>query len=210
MTLLRDSCVKELRARPPRAVVMGGSAGGVEALRVLLPALPGGSGVPALVVIHVSADARNVWALLFERSAAVVREAEDKDVALPGNVYIAPPNYHLLVDGAGCLSLSVDARVRFARPSIDVLFESAAWAFRERLLGIVLSGANDDGASGLAAIARAGGHTWVQTPDTASAPLMPRCALEAVPGARVLGLGDMVHIFQSGALSVQASEVSDD
>jgi len=210
MTLLQDSCVKELRARPPRAVVIGGSAGGVEALRVLLPALPGGSGVPALVVLHVSADARNVWALLFERSAAVVREAEDKDVALPGNVYIAPPNYHLLVDGAGHLSLSIDARVRFARPSIDVLFESAAWAFRDRLLGIVLSGANDDGASGLAAIARAGGHTWVQTPDTATASLMPRSALEAVPAARVLGLGDMVHIFQSGALSVQTSEVSDD
>lgn len=186
---------RALTAYPPSAIVIGGSAGGIEALKLLLPAFSPRLPLPIFVVLHVGAEARNVWAMLFERSALPVREAEDKDVAEPGHLYIAPPNYHLLVGNGGQLQLSLDARVHFARPSIDVLFESAAWVYRDRLLGIVLSGANSDGASGLAAIARNGGQAWVQNPDTASAVLMPRSAIEAVPTALVLDLADMARVF---------------
>lgn len=197
------SCEQELSARPPEAIVIGGSAGGVDALRALLPALPSGLSVPVLVVLHVAAETKAHWPMVFHGTQLRVREAEDKDVAEPATIYVAPPNYHLLV-GGGRLSLSVDARVQFSRPSIDVLFESAAHAYAGRVLGIVLSGANADGAQGLAQIARAGGHTWVQAPQTAAAAFMPESALAAVPNARVLGTGDMARVFQSGALRANA------
>lgn len=197
------SCVQELRARPPDAIVMGGSAGGVDALRALLPSLPAGLGVPVLVVLHVAAETKTVWPMVFHGTQLRVREAEDKDVPEPATIYVAPPNYHLLV-GDGRLSLSLDARVQFARPSIDVLFESAAHAYSDRLLGIVLSGANADGAEGLAHVARAGGHAWVQSPHTAAAAFMPQSALAAVPNARVLATGDMARVFQSGAIRANA------
>jgi two-component system, chemotaxis family, protein-glutamate methylesterase/glutaminase len=205
MTNAAMLCADELRARPPRALVLGGSAGGVEALKSLLPALPRDLSVPVLVVVHMAAETRAVWPVVFEGTQLRVLEAEDKDVAEPGSVYIAPPNYHLLVGSGGRLSLSIDARVQYSRPSIDVLFESAADSYREHVLGVVLSGANADGAEGLARIARAGGHAWVQSPATAAASFMPQSALAAVPGARALSLDDMAHVFQSGALGGNTS-----
>jgi two-component system chemotaxis response regulator CheB len=114
-----------------------------------------------------------------------VREADDKDELLPGNVYIAAPDYHLLVDH-GSVALTTDAPVLFSRPSIDVLLESAAEAYRERCVGVVLTGANSDGAQGLACIAELGGATIVQDPASAERQEMPRAALDAVPDARVL------------------------
>lgn len=192
---------QELARRRVRAIVVGGSAGGLEALRVLLPGLPAPLGVPVLVVLHVSADAKNAWSLLFERSLVHVLEPEDKDLALPGNVYIAPPNYHMLVDASGRLQLSVDERVHFARPSIDVLFESAAFAYGPHVLGILLSGANADGAAGLSAIARAGGATWVQAPETATARMMPKSAIDAVPGAAVLTPAEMARALRAAPLA---------
>jgi len=126
-----------------------------------------------------------------------VLEAEDKDLAEAGNVYVAPPDYHLLVDEGGQLSLSADERVNLARPSIDVLFESAAWAFGGALFGVVLSGANADGAAGLAAIRAGGGGCWVQAPETAAAVAMPRAALNAVPDALVLTLAEMADALRA-------------
>jgi two-component system chemotaxis response regulator CheB len=201
MTDVRTLCESELRARPPAAIVIGGSAGGIEALRILLPALPRHSSVAVLVVLHVAADTKTQWPVLFGDVQLPLCEAEDKDVAERGVIYFAPPNYHLLVGAGGRLSLSLDARVNYARPAIDVLFESAAHAYGHRLLGIVLSGANADGAAGLHQIARGGGHAWVQSPQTAVAPFMPHSALKAVPEARVLSADDMARAFQSGALS---------
>lgn len=189
-----------LNARPPRVIVIGGSAGGLEALLAVLPAFPGSLGVPVLVVLHLAVESRSDWSVIFDGSALAVREAEDKDPAEPGNVYLAPPNYHMLVDRDGQLQLSVDPRVHYARPAIDVLFESAAWAYGANVLGVVLSGANTDGAIGLSAIARAGGHAWVQAPETAIASLMPRAALESTKGAYALGLGEMTEIIRSGVL----------
>ena len=175
-----------LRERRLCAIVVGGSAGGIDALTVLLAALPRPLVVPVLVVLHIAAGSRTHWPIVFRGSTASVAEAEDKDLAEPGHVYVAPPDYHLLVDECARLSLSADERVNLSRPSIDVLFESAAWSFGSAVLGIVLSGANSDGAAGLAAIRERGGACWVQLPETAAAAAMPRAALDAVPDAQVL------------------------
>ena len=178
--------------RPERAVAIGASAGAVQALLALLPSLPGDFAWPVFVVVHVPPGRRNALAALFaERCALAVREAEDKEPILPGTVYLAPPDYHLLVETPASLSLSADAPVSFARPSVDVLFESAAEAYGRGLTAIVLTGANADGAKGLATVAALGGHAIVQDPPEASAPAMPRAALDACPAASVMGLGEI-------------------
>jgi two-component system chemotaxis response regulator CheB len=174
---------------PPAAVVVGASAGAVEALLRVLPALPAGFGAPVLVVVHLPASAPSLLAEIFApRCALRVREAEDKLRPEPGAVYFAPPDYHLLVERDGHLSLSVDAVVNFSRPAIDVLFESAAEAHGPALVGVVLTGANADGARGLLAVRRAGGRALVQDPAGAHATAMPDAALRSVPDALVLPL----------------------
>jgi len=185
--------------RTPRlsVIVIGGSAGGIEAVSTLLAALPERLDVPVLVSLHIKADSKPQWPLVFRASRAPVFEAEDGELARPGTVYIAPPDYHLLVDVGSRLSLSADERVNMARPSLDVMFESAAWAYESGALGVVLSGANTDGAAGLAAIRARGGRAWVQSPETALAPVMPRAAISAVPDALVLSLGEMVAALSS-------------
>jgi two-component system, chemotaxis family, protein-glutamate methylesterase/glutaminase len=180
------------------AVVIGASAGGVEALMVLLPALAAGLLPPVFVVVHLPRDKPSVLAEIFARKCAVpVREAEDKEEVAAGTVYFAPNNYHLLVDQGPQLSLSADDPVHHSRPSVDVLFESAAEIYGNRLLGIILSGANEDGASGLAAIHDAGGITVVQSPQTARAPLMALSALKLRPADRVLPLNEIAEILRT-------------
>lgn len=175
---------------PPRAVVIGASAGAIQALSEILPALPADYPSPILVVVHVPADRSNILAPLFQpKCRMTVREAEDKEPALPGTIYFAPPDYHLLVEQEGTLSLSTEEPVLHSRPSIDVLFESAADAFGDAVVGIVLTGANADGADGLKAIAAAGGVALVENPSTAFADAMPLAAIQACPSARVLPLG---------------------
>jgi two-component system, chemotaxis family, protein-glutamate methylesterase/glutaminase len=180
-----------LRTPPLSAIAIGGSAGGIEAVSTLLAALPERLAVPILVSLHIKADSRAQWPVVFRASRAPVFEAEDGLLARPGAVYVAPPDYHLLVDVGSRLSLSADERVNMARPSLDVMFESAAWAYERGTLGVVLSGANADGAAGLAAIRARGGRAWVQSPDTALAAMMPRAAIAAVPDALVLSLDEM-------------------
>jgi two-component system, chemotaxis family, protein-glutamate methylesterase/glutaminase len=192
-----QSALRSLQGRSLRAIVVGASAGGIEALSGLLAALPLPLSVPVLVVLHIASGSKPQWSLVFRSSTAPVREAEDKDVAEAGSVFIAPPDYHLLVDASGVLSLSTDERVNLARPAIDVLFESAAWAFGPALLGVVLTGANADGAAGLAAIRAARGVCWVQTPETAAAQAMPRAAALAVPDAEVLSLPEMADALRA-------------
>ncbi len=127
-------------------------------------------------------------------SAGRSREPDDKETIEPRHVYIAPADYHLLVDD-GHFALSVDARVQFARPSIDVLFESVAESYRDRAIGIVLTGANEDGAAGLASIKRSGGVSIVQDPRTAERRMMPDAALAAVEADAVLQLEEMGHFL---------------
>ena len=125
-----------------------------------------------------------------------ILEAEDKEDVAPGTAYFAPPDYHLLVETDGRLSLSFDAPVNYSRPSIDVLFETAADAYGAQLLGIVLSGANSDGARGLSAIADAGGATVVQSPDEAYAAAMPLAAIAACPGASIMSLREIAEFLR--------------
>ena len=162
------------------AVVVGASDGGVEALGMLLCELPAGYAVPVLVVLHLPPQRPSQLASLFaSRCRVPVQEAQDKEPIRPGTVYFAPPDYHLLVEPDLTLALSVDPPVHYSRPAIDVLFESAAAAYGQRLLAIVLTGASIDGAQGVAAVRRAGGTTWVQDPTTAAHRTMPAAALLA-------------------------------
>jgi two-component system, chemotaxis family, protein-glutamate methylesterase/glutaminase len=180
------------------AVVIGASAGGIEALTALFFALSPGLRPPVFIVLHLPRDRPSVLAEIFERKCAVpVREAEDKETVAPGTVYFAPADYHLLVDRGPQISLSADDPVHHSRPSIDVLFESAAEIYGERLLGIILTGANEDGASGLAAIHDAGGVTVVQSPQTARAPHMVLSALKLRPADWVLPLDEIAEMLRT-------------
>jgi two-component system chemotaxis response regulator CheB len=164
-----------------RLVVIGGSTGAIDALGEILPRLPA-AGPPVVVVLHLRPDAPSLLATIFaSRCPARCVEAEDKQELAPGHVYFAPPGYHLLVDG-DALALSVDEPVHHSRPSIDVLFESAARDHGRDVLGVILTGASSDGADGLAEIAQAGGRTVVQDPTGAVAPTLPTAALAAYPG----------------------------
>lgn len=170
-----------------RALAVGASAGGMQALIETLGPLPADFGLPVLIAQHLHpSDGGRLASHLDERLALRVVEAEDKQPAAAGCVHLAPADYHLLVERDGSLALSVDAKVNHSRPSIDVLFDSAARAYGEALIGAVLTGASDDGAAGLAAIERLGGLCLVQDPDGADSPFMPQAALERTPGARVL------------------------
>ena len=180
-----------------RAVAIGASAGGVQALGELLPALSRESQAAVFVVLHLPRDRPSLLVDVFSQKCALaVREAEDKEPVIPGTVYFAPPNYHLLVDAGPQLALSADDLVNHSRPSIDVLFDSAAQVYREHLLGIILSGANEDGAEGLAAVHEAGGLTVVQEPQTAQSSAMILSALERQPVDLVLDLPDIAKLLQ--------------
>jgi len=168
-----------LAGRRIEAVVIGASAGGVEALGTLLPTLPAGYRLPVFCILHLPADRESRLAELFgERLALPVSEAADKQAIEPGTVYFAGAGYHLSVERDFTFSLSCEAPVHFARPAIDVLMESSADAYGPGLVGILLTGANQDGAAGMAAIHAGGGLTVVQDPDDAQVATMPQSAID--------------------------------
>lgn len=176
------------------AVTIGCSTGGLAALEEFLPGLPADFPAALVVVMHTAPDSRNLLvSLLGQRCRMAVREAEEKCAIAPGTIYVAPPAYHLLIEDDRTFSLSTDKKVSYARPSVDVLFESAASAYRERLIGVILSGANHDGSDGLKTIAEYGGLCLVQEPSGAKARAMPEAALKACPSARRLPLGKMAE-----------------
>ena len=193
-----------LQARRFDALAIGASAGGVEALSQLLPALtPPCAAV--LVVLHQTRERPSLLCELFApRCSVPVQEAMDKQPIQASTIYFASPDYHLLIDSEpqqgperqAHLALSVDETVNYSRPAIDVLFESAADVYRGRLLGVLLTGASADGALGLAAIQRAGGATIVQDPDTAVAPYMPSSALRELSPDLVLPLSQIAAALQ--------------
>ena len=170
-----------------RLVVVGGSWGGATALRTLLGALPDDFTLPMVVALHRSPSSSEEYLniSLARVTTLEVVEAHDKLDIEPRHVYVAPPDYHLYVEGEH-LALSVDAPVRFSRPSIDVLFESAADSCADQLVAVLLSGANDDGARGMVAIKRRGGRTFVQDPSTTERPEMPNAAIATGAVDRVL------------------------
>jgi two-component system chemotaxis response regulator CheB len=171
----------------PDVIVVGGSAGALDALLAIIPALPDALRAPIVLVLHLPIDQPNlVPELLAGTSRRLAVEVEDKMPLQPATIYVAPPNYHVLIERSRTLALSVDAPVQFSRPSIDVLFESAADSFGPGVVGVLLSGANDDGARGLARIAQAGGRILIQDPTTAVHPVMPAAAARLIGGSAQL------------------------
>lgn len=188
--------VARLRDAAVQAVCIGASAGGVEALLSLLPGLPAHYSLPVVVVLHLPDARDSALAEVFQhRLALKVREAGDKEPVAGGTVYFAPPGYHLLVEREHCFSLSCDPPLNHSRPAIDLLFESAAHAWGAGAAALLLTGANDDGAKGLAAVARAGGVTAVQSPATARVATMPEAALRLDPSHASLDLPDLQKLL---------------
>jgi two-component system, chemotaxis family, protein-glutamate methylesterase/glutaminase len=176
-------------------VVVGTSTGGLKAVQTLLGGLPATFPLPIVIVQHrgkVSDD--GLCEFLSEFSNLPVTEPEDKEPLLAGHVYLAPRDYHLLIQN-GAFSLSVDAPEAFARPSIDVLFESAADEFQERTIAVILTGANRDGARGLAAIKSRGGLTVVENPESAACREMPAAAIERTQPDSIVQLHEMAPLL---------------
>ena len=188
-------------ANPPGVgydvVVVGTSWGGLAALRTLVAGLPSSFGMAVTLVQHRHKDSDHLLrSLLQERSALEVCEVEDKMPIEHGRIYVAPPDYHTLVE-PGHFSLSTEAPVRYSRPSIDVTFLSAADSYGHRVVGVVLTGANADGSEGLRTISDRGGLALVQDPETAESRTMPAAAVKAVPRARVMELEGLVRYVTS-------------
>jgi len=162
-----------------KAIVIGTSFGGLEALQIILPKLDSDFRLPVIVVLHIGEHDNLVFIRHMNSLCSLtVKEAENNEPISSGCIYFAPPNYHLLVEDNFSFTLSTEEKLNFSRPSIDILFESAAWVYTEYLIGVVLSGANSDGANGLKIIKEFGGTTIVQNPCSAIAPAMPRAALK--------------------------------
>jgi two-component system chemotaxis response regulator CheB len=179
-------------------IVIGGSAGAIEVLREVVLQLNTPFKPAVAIVIHLPSGGPTVLHEVLARPGAPpMKVAEDKEPIEPGTFYFAPPDYHLLVEGSRTFALSLDERVHYSRPSIDVLFESAADAYGSRVMGIVLSGANADGAAGLKAIAAAGGITVVQKIESADMIAMPAAALEAAPGSIEVDVAALAQLLRS-------------
>ena len=178
------------------AIAIGISSGGVEALKSLLGALPKDFPLPLLIVQHIAPESGNGMARLLDEVCAIrVKEADELERPVGGTVYLAPANYHLLVEPDGRLGLSTDPPVSFARPSVDVLFETAAQAFGKGLIGVVLTGAGSDGSRGLKRIKELGGIAVVQDPDDATAGSMPNNAIMAVTPDYLIDLAGLPGLF---------------
>ncbi|MFK3795821.1 MULTISPECIES: chemotaxis protein CheB [unclassified Pseudomonas] len=174
------------------AIVVGASAGGVEALLKIFRPLRKGFRLPIIVVLHLPDERRSLLAEVFSSHLAMpVKEADDKEPIVPGTLYFAAPGYHLSVENDLTFSFSQEERVYHSRPSVDILFESAADAYENRLAGVLLTGANNDGAEGMARISESGGLTVVQDPAQALARAMPDAALALHTPDFLLPLADI-------------------
>lgn len=179
------------------AIAIGASAGAIEALDKLLPVVPRAARIPVVVVVHLSPNRQSLLPELFApRCSARVREPEDKEPVSAGTIWFAPSNYHLLIEHEHTFSLSVDEPVRYSRPSIDVLFESAVDAYGKRLCAVVLTGANDDGAHGARAVREAGGLVVVQDPALADAKEMPSAAIAVAKPQLVASLEEIAEFLR--------------
>jgi two-component system chemotaxis response regulator CheB len=175
-----------------RAVVIGVSTGGVAALKSVLGFLPDDFPIPILIVTHICRDSDDGLALLLNDICTIrVKEADEMEELVPGTVYLAPANYHLLIEREGTLALSIDPPVNFARPSVDVLFESAAEVFGPSLIGVIMTGAGCDGSTGLQKIKQCGGITIVQDPADAEMDAMPNSALHLLKADYVVQLREL-------------------
>ncbi|HIG44656.1 MAG: chemotaxis protein CheB [bacterium] len=182
-----------------KAVVIGTSAGGIGALSRLLAYLPDAFSFSVIIVLHVSPESRGRQVEYFDfKFDCSLHNAEDKEPIRPGCVYFAPPNYHLLIESDTTFSLSVDEKVQYSRPSIDVLFESAAHVWGHDLAGIVLTGSNADGAYGLQVVKEHGGLAVVEDPAKSEFPTMPQASLSAGEVDYILSLDQIGKLLAEG------------
>ena len=185
-------------------VVIGSSLGGLQAVATVLAALPEGFHLPIVIAQHratVPPSDGELQAIWQRHTSLVVCDAEDKAPVLPSRVYIAPADYHVMMETRDRLALSTEGPVLWARPSIDVLFETAAEAYGDSAIGLILTGASADGSQGLRAIRARGGCALVQEPMSAECDVMPRAALAATAANHVMGLGDLGRLL--GTLAAQ-------
>jgi two-component system chemotaxis response regulator CheB len=189
------------------AVVVGSSAGGIRALGSLLAPLPNDFPLPIIVVQHLHPESESYLPkILATHCALTVKQAEEREIIQAGRVYIAPPNYHLLIEEDHSFSLSLEPPVRYARPSVDVMFETAVYAYRDKLIGIILTGANDDGSYGVKKLKQMGGYVIVQDPKTAEAEAMPNAAIAAAKVDKVLPIEQVgVYLLQLVNRSLRGS-----
>lgn len=185
------------------AVVVGASAGGTRAISGILAGLPRNIAFPIIIAQHRAIDEKSLLEENLQKKISVkVKQADEKEGISRGFVYIAPPGYHLLVERDQTFSLSCDPPVRFSRPSIDVLFETASEVYKEGLVAIILTGANDDGASGITSVLKFGGLTIAQDPEEAHFPAMPKAAIETGAVRRVFTLKEinkfLIEIVKNG------------
>lgn len=178
------------------AIVIGVSSGGMNALKVMFSLLPKDFNTPVIIVQHIGAHSDSHWIkLLNDKSNLPIKEADEKEKIENGKVYIAPPNYHLLIEKDKTFSLTVGERVNYSRPSIDVLFESAAEAYADKLIGIILTGSNNDGTKGIKRIKECGGLAIAQDPETAESFYMPASAIADVQVDYVLPLDGIADLL---------------
>ena len=178
------------------AIVIGISSGGMKAMKIMFSHLPKSFKTPIIIVQHISAHSDSQWIQLLNDTYNVdIKEADEKEKIENGKVYFAPPNYHLLIEKDKTFSLTVDERVNYARPSIDVLFESAAEAYKNKVIGIILTGSNNDGTNGIKRIQECGGLAIVQDPKTAEAAYMPTSAIAAIQPDYILSLEDIIMLL---------------
>jgi two-component system chemotaxis response regulator CheB len=178
------------------AIVIGVSSGGMNAMKVLFALLPKDFNIPIIIVQHMGASSDSqLIEILNDKSNITIKEADEKEKIEKRTVYIAPPNYHLMIERNKTFSLSIDELVNYARPSIDVLFESAANAYKNKLIGVILTGSNSDGTAGLKKIKEYGGLTIVQDPKTAESAYMPASAIAAIKPDYILSLEDIINLL---------------
>jgi two-component system chemotaxis response regulator CheB len=178
------------------AIVIGVSSGGMNAMKIIFSLLPENFRIPIIIVQHVGSHSENVWIkLLNDKSKLEIKEADEKEKIENGKVYVAPANYHLLIERNKTFSLTIDEKVNFARPSIDVLFESAAEVYQNKLIGVILTGSNNDGTKGIRRIKEYGGLTIVEDPDTAESGFMPASVIASFLPDYILPLEEIVKIL---------------
>ncbi len=179
-----------------KAIVIGASAGGMESISAILKKLPIDFTVPIIIVQHLSPKSKGYMVSYLNKSSELqVKEADEKEKLISGFVYIAPANYHLLIEDDETFSLTVGEKINYSRPSIDLLFETASDVYQDNLIGIILTGANNDGSLGLKKIKERGGLTIVEDPDTAMVNIMPKAAMGATEIDYILGVDNIAKII---------------
>jgi two-component system, chemotaxis family, protein-glutamate methylesterase/glutaminase len=177
-------------------LIIGGSAGSLEVLLKILPKLPAGFPMAVAIIVHRKVAESQLAELLSDRCKLPLHEAEDKETILPGTVYLAPADYHLLIEKTKTFSLDYSEKINYSRPSIDVSFETAAEAYGNAVIGILLSGANADGAEGLRSIKKAGGVVIAQDPEEAAVSYMPQQAIGRFSVDYIAKAADMIEIVE--------------